>query len=256
MSAKLTLIGAGPGDPELITLKGVNCLKVADVILYDALVAKDLLEYVKPEAEIIFVGKRAGKHYASQESINNLIVEHATQGKHVARLKGGDPYVFGRGHEEVEYAQIFGVETEVIPGVSSAIAVPEMLNVPVTRRHFNESFWVLTGTTKSGELSSDLPLAAQSSATSIILMGVRKLQEIVDLYAAAGKCNTAAMVVQEGTTSNQNAAIARVSSIVEEVAKQKITAPAIIVIGDVVELHPDFNYEYVVSTYQDVFYIN
>ena len=253
---KVTLIGAGPGDPDLITLKGVKVLQEADVVLYDALVAESLLDHAPANCEKIFVGKRVGRHSAKQESINDLIVKYAYEGKHVARLKGGDPYVFGRGHEEMEFAQIFGIETDVVPGVSSAIAVPESENVPVTRRHFNESFWVLTGTTKSGELSKDIPLAAQSTATSIILMGMRKLGEIVEVFSKYGKEDTAVMVVQEGTTKNKKVAISRLATIHAEVQKKGISSPAIIVIGDVVELHPDFNYEYVVSSYQDVMYIN
>lgn len=256
MIGTLTLIGAGPGDPDLITLKGVKALQNAEVVLYDALVNESLLEHASVDAEKVFVGKRAGRHYAKQDSINDLIVKYAYAGKRVARLKGGDPYVFGRGHEEIEYAQIFGIETSVVPGVSSSIAVPEMENVPVTRRHFNESFWVLTGTTKSGELSKDIDLAAQSSATAIILMGMKQLSKIVAVFEGAGKADTAVMVVQEGTTKNKRVAISRVSAIQEEVIKKGVTSPAIIIIGDVVELHPDFNYEYVVSSYQDVMYIN
>lgn len=253
---RLTLIGAGPGDPDLITVKGMKALQDADVVLYDALVDESLLSYAPVNALKVFVGKRGGQEYLKQEAINDLIVKHALEGNHVVRLKGGDPFVFGRGHEELEYAYIFGIETTVIPGISSAIAVPELVNVPVTRRHFNESFWVLTGTTKSGDVSDDIKLAAQSSATAIILMGMKQLENIMLEFIKAGKSNTAVMVIQGGSTPEQNQAIARVTSIVEEVKKKNIQSPAIIVIGEVVELHPDFNYEYVVSNYQDVMYIN
>ena len=152
----LTLVGAGPGDPELFTLKGVKALSTADVVLYDALVNKDLLDYAPAKAQKVFVGKRAGKHSLKQEEINELIVEYAFNYGHVVRLKGGDPFVFGRGHEEIAYAAAFGIDSSVVPGISSSIAVPEMQKIPVTARGYSESFWVVTGTTKEGELSKDI----------------------------------------------------------------------------------------------------
>lgn len=244
--AKLTLVGAGPGDPELITLKAINALKVADVVMYDALVNKDLLQYC-PNAIQIFVGKRGGKQYLSQEDINQLIVKNALNHGHVVRLKGGDSFVFGRGHEEMEYAQSFGIAVELVPGISSAISVPELQGIPVTRRGVSESFWVLTATNKKDELSSDILLAAQSTATVIILMGTRKLAEIVGLYHAAGKQAEHIAIIQNGSQANEKIAIGTMNTIVNQVNEQRIGSPAVIVIGNVVKYHPSEIAKYVME---------
>ena len=156
----LILIGAGPGDPELITLKGINALKRADVVLYDALANDQLLDYCKADCEKIYVGKKSGLHIKQQAHINELIVEHASKDKVVVRLKGGDPFVFGRGHEEMEHARQHNIESEVIPGVTSSISVPSSHHIPLTKRGINESFWVVTGTTRSHKFSKDLVQAA------------------------------------------------------------------------------------------------
>lgn len=169
---RLTLVGAGPGDADLITLKAIKALQQADVVLYDALVNPALLEHAAAAAPKVFVGKRAGAHSLKQDEINKLIVDSAMAYGHVVRLKGGDPFVFGRGYEELAYADKFNIATEVVPGISSSIAVPELQQIPLTIRGVNESFWVITGTTSSGEISRDIPLAAQSSASVIILMGL------------------------------------------------------------------------------------
>ena len=154
----LSLVGAGPGDPELITLKATKAISSADVILYDALANEELLEYASPKAIKKFVGKRFGCHALSQQEINNLIIEYAFSHGHVIRLKGGDPFVFGRAHEEIEAARNAGINVQVIPGISSAIAVPASQMIPLTCRGINESFWVTTGTTQSGEISNDIKL--------------------------------------------------------------------------------------------------
>jgi uroporphyrin-III C-methyltransferase len=171
----LSLVGAGPGDAELITLKAINILKQADVILYDALANESLLQYASPKAIKQFVGKRYGCHALSQSEINHLIIEYAYSHGHVVRLKGGDPFVFGRAQEEIDGSESSSIEVQIIPGISSAIAVPALQMIPLTCRGINESFWVTTGTTKSGEISKDIHLAAQSSATIIILMAMSKL---------------------------------------------------------------------------------
>jgi len=196
---KLSIVGAGPGDPDLITLKAVKAIEAADVILYDALINTDLLKYASKNAEQIFVGKRRGCYTFQQEQINELIVERAKKGNHVIRLKGGDPFVFGRGAEEAEYAAKFGIDTAVIPGITSAIAVPATQNIPVTKRQVAESFWVITGTTKDHKLSSDVELALQSTATIIILMGMKKLPEIVALFQSYDKGEKPVAVIQDGT---------------------------------------------------------
>ena len=157
---KVTLIGAGPGDPDLITVKGSKALANADVVLYDALINRSLLAYA-PNAIKIFVGKRKDFHRYSQDEINQLMVENAFQFGNVVRLKGGDPYIFGRGAEEVEYIESFNIEAEVISGISSSMAVPASQGISLTKRGVSESFWVITGTTSERKLSKDVYLAAQ-----------------------------------------------------------------------------------------------
>lgn len=239
--AKITLVGAGPGDPDLITVKGLKAIESADVVLYDALIDKKLLENAPKNAIKIFVGKRANKHYKTQEEINILMVQYALMHGHVVRLKGGDPFVFGRGQEEQVFAEEYGIPTEVIPGISSSISVPASQGIPVTRRGMSESFWVMTGTTKRGKLSTDVELAAQSTATVVILMGIKKIAEIAEKFSHAGRINTPAMVIQNGTKQNEKYAIGTVGTIVEAVKKQEIGTPGIIIIGDVVSLHRHFN---------------
>ncbi len=248
--AQFTLVGAGPGDPDLITLKGVKALAKADIVLYDALANKALLEYAPRNAEKIFVGKRAGNHRLSQDEINLLIVQKVLQGNHVVRLKGGDPFVFGRGHEEIEYAKAFNIETAIVPGISSCISVPELQEIPLTRRGVSESFWVITATTKHGAFSKDIAIAAQSTATVVVLMGMRKLPKIVEAFQQEGKGETPVMVVQNGSLPNERMALGTVDNIVEVVAQEGLSSPAIIVIGEVVNLHPELNYEYVNSQVQ------
>jgi uroporphyrin-III C-methyltransferase len=150
------------------------------------------------------------------------------------RLKGGDPFVFGRGSEEVEFAESHGVQTAVVPGISSAFAVPASLNIPVTARGVSESIWVITGTTKSGEMSNDIKLAAQSTATVVIVMGLNKIEAIMGAFAQQGKGDVPVAVIQNGTLSNQRSVVGTVSSITSQAKEQNISAPAIIVVGEVV----------------------
>lgn len=237
VSPHLSLVGAGPGDPDLISVKGIKALADADVVLYDALVNKELLKYAANRAELVFVGKRAGKHSHKQEAINELIVHFAKEKGHVVRLKGGDPFIFGRGFEEIAYAQQHGVTTSVVPGISSAHAVPALQNIPLTSRGTNQSFWVITGTTASGDLSADVALAAQSSATVVILMGMKKLQEISGLFAQFGKATTPVAVIQNGSLPNERVLKSDIENVAEEVEKEGMGAPAIIVIGETVSLY-------------------
>ena len=232
-SPKLSVVGAGPGDPELITLKALNTLKESKVVLFDALINRELLEYA-PQAEHIFVGKRKDKHRYSQDEINELIVKYALERGHVVRLKGGDPFIFGRGSEEINYAKSKGLETAVVSGITSSIAVPANVGIPLTQRGTSESFWVITGTTTQKKLSEDVRLAAQSTATVVILMGMAKLAEIVDVFSHYGKENTPVGIIQNGTTINEKSGFGTIKSIEKVVAEKQLTAPAIIVIGEVV----------------------
>lgn len=230
---RLTVVGAGPGDIELITLKAIRTLESADVVLYDALVNEELLEFAK-NAELIFVGKRKGCYAYQQEQINELIVSRAKSAGHVVRLKGGDPFVFGRGSEEMEYAASHGLEVAMVPGISSSLSVPAYQNIPVTKRGSSESFWVITGTTKEHKLSADVALAAKSSATVVILMGMSKLPQIVELFKGEGKADMPIAIIQNGTRDNEKVGVATIDTIEDVVEKEKLSNPAIIIIGEVV----------------------
>ncbi|GAA4297771.1 uroporphyrinogen-III C-methyltransferase [Aestuariibaculum suncheonense] len=235
ITPKLTVVGAGPGDVELITLKAIKAIEAANVILYDALINEELLKYASEDAEFIFVGKRKGCYAFQQEQINELIVAKAKEKGHVLRLKGGDPFIFGRGAEEIDFAREFGLETFVVPGITSAIAVPAYQGIPLTKRGSSESFWVITATTKNHSLSTDVPLAAKSTATVVILMGMHKLAEIVSIFKAEGKQDTPMAIIQNGTREDENVGIGTVSTIETVVVEKQLASPAIIVIGDVVE---------------------
>jgi uroporphyrin-III C-methyltransferase len=232
---KLTVVGAGPGDVDLITLKAVKVLKKADVVLYDALVNIELLDFVNPEAELIFVGKRRGCYQFQQEQINELLVSRAKSHGHVVRLKGGDPFIFGRGAEEMEFAVNFGIETAMVPGISSSMAVPAYQNIPLTKRGSAESFWVITGTTKEHKLSNDIALAAKSNATVVVLMGMGKLPEIIKLFQQENKNDLPVAIIQNGTRSNEKVGIGTVDTILEVVKENELSNPAIIVLGEVVK---------------------
>ncbi len=231
---KLVLVGAGPGDPDLITLKAIKQIKAADVILYDALVNDDLLEFAKPTCEKLFVGKRRGCTSFLQDQINELIVTRAKKGLRVIRLKGGDAFVFGRGAEEMEYAAQYGITTEIVPGITSAISIPALQNIPVTKRNHAESFWVITGTTKDHKLSKDVELAAQSTATVIILMGMSKLEEICTLFSKYNQEHTPVAIIQNGSLPNEKTIFGTIKTIYSLKEKHQIDNPAVIVIGSVV----------------------
>jgi uroporphyrin-III C-methyltransferase len=237
---RITLVGAGPGDADLITVKAIKALKTADVVLYDALVNEELLDYAPENSTKVYVGKRSGDHTFSQDAINNLMVDYAKNYGHVVRLKGGDPFVFGRGYEELIIAAAHNIPASVIPGISSSIAVPELQQIPVTHRGLSESFWVVTGTTANGKISNDLIDASRSNATVVVLMGIHKLAEITEIFKSHGKNKLPVAVIQSGSTDDEKIAVATVDTIVNAVEESKISSPAIIVLGEVVSLHPKF----------------
>ena len=232
---RLTLVGAGPGDPGLLTVRAIETLKRADIVLYDALVNEEILACIPLGTPALPVGKRAGKHSCSQDEINELIVEFAFLYGHVVRLKGGDPFVFGRGGEEIGYALRQGIPASVVPGISSAIAVPASVNIPVTFRGISESFWVVTGTTMTGAVSDDVALAARSTATVIIMMGLNQIERIMQTFADHGKSDTPVAVIQNGTLKDERSVTGTVSTMAAIVEQQGIQAPALIVIGEVVK---------------------
>lgn len=232
---KLTLVGAGPGDPDLLTIKGVKALAEANVVLYDALINRQLLEYAPKDAKKIFVGKRKGYHAYSQDEINQLIVDNAFESGNVVRLKGGDPFIFGRGTEEIDYVESFGIATAVVPGISSSVAVPAYQGISLTKRKIAESFWVVTGTTSERKLSNDVYHAAKSTATVVVLMGMSKLPQIVSIFQQEGKGTSPVAIIQNGTTEVEKLGVGTIDSIESVVEEKKLSSPAIIVIGEVVK---------------------
>jgi uroporphyrin-III C-methyltransferase len=251
VTPKLTLVGAGPGDPDLITLKAIKILQKADAILYDALANEELLDFA-PKAVKMFVGKRLGCHALSQEQINQLMIESAFKYGNVVRLKGGDPFVFGRAQEEIDCATAFNIPVEVVQGISSALAVPASQMIPLTCRGISESFWVTTGTNRFGELSPDIALAAQSSATVVILMAMSKLAQIMEIFSTYGKSETAVAIIQNGTTKEEKYVLGKVGNIAKKSEKAGLSNPAVIVIGEVVNLHPDLVQEYVMKVEKEM----
>ncbi|MDO6818072.1 uroporphyrinogen-III C-methyltransferase [Zobellia sp. 1_MG-2023] len=237
---KVTLIGAGPGSADLITIRGLKALRSANVVLYDALIDEELLKQIDAGIPKIYVGKRCGMHSFNQDDINILIVEKAFESGHVVRLKGGDPFVFGRAHEEIAYVESFGIPVTVVPGVSSTIAVPSSQGIPMTQRGVSSSFWVMTATKRDGSFSEDLKFASQSSATMVILMGVRKLSEIIREVNKYRGSLTPMAVIQNGTMPNESCIVGTLGSMASGKSSIDRSKPGIIVIGDVVAEHPGF----------------
>jgi uroporphyrin-III C-methyltransferase len=234
-SGSVIFVGAGPGDPELITLKGLKALQRADVVLYDALVSPELLNNTPRGCKHVFVGKRKAKKEFAQDEINSLLVFYARRYKTVIRLKGGDPNVFGRGHEEMVFVEGHGISTELIPGISSSIAAPSSAGIPLTKRGVNESFWVITGTLSSGEISHDIHLAAKSTATLVILMGVSHLSEIARIIGNVRSAEEPIAIIQNATCTDQKVVAGTVSTIEDIVSNANVSSPAVIIIGKVVE---------------------
>ena len=230
----LTLLGAGPGDPDLITVKGLKKLAEADVVLYDALVNTSLLRYAPASAKKVFVGKRDGNHIKSQDEINMLIVNLAFKHGHVVRLKGGDPFIFGRGFQELSYAVKNSIPTEVVPGVSSSTGLSALNNPPLTLRGYSEGFWIITGTTSDRQISDDLNLASLSKATVVILMGMRKISRIVKIYKNNGQGDMPVMLIQNGSMQNEQTVTGNINNIEEKIQDSGLTSPAVIIIGKVI----------------------
>jgi uroporphyrinogen III methyltransferase / synthase len=237
--ALVYLVGAGPGDPELITVKGVRCIAEADVLIYDYLAAGILLEHARPSCECIYVGKQGGDHTMAQEEINRLIVAKAREGKVVTRLKGGDPFIFGRGGEEAEVLSAAGVPFEIVPGVTSAIAAPAYAGIPLTHRQFTSTVAFVTGHEDPTKSGSDIDWAALAKGigTLVFLMGVKNLPHIVERLRQHGKAaDTPAALVRWGTTTRQQTVTGTLDNIVMRAQSAGMRAPAIIVIGAVVRL--------------------
>ena len=233
------LVGAGPGDIGLITVKGLECIKRADVIVYDRLANPRLLSYARPDAKYIYVGKTPDHHTLKQDEINQVLVDEALKGQIVTRLKGGDPYVFGRGGEEGETLREAGVLFEVVPGITSAIAVPSYAGIPVTHRHLTSTFTVITGHEDPLRASSQInwQRLAEDPGTLIFLMGVGHLSQIVQQLVAGGKSeSTPIALIRWGTRPEQQVVVGTLATIVEDVARAGLTSPAIIIVGEVVKM--------------------
>jgi uroporphyrin-III C-methyltransferase len=238
----LFIMGAGPGDPELITMKAHNILKRAEVILYDNLCNKEILEIAPETCKMIYVGKQPYRDSTPQEKINDLIVAYSRKYKVVVRLKGGDPFIFGRGFEELLYAETQGIKAKYIPGISS-MQGSGFADIPLTHRGISESLWIITGTKKDGSLSKDLKCAMSSSATVVIYMGMKKLAEISASYTESGLGGTPAAIIQYVSLPHQKQLICEVQDLQKAALKEGLSNPAIIVIGDVVKARELF-YQY------------
>lgn len=231
--AKVYLVGGGPGDPELITVKGKKLLEKADVIIYDRLISRKLLKYARPEAELIYVGKKPGAPGFTQEEINRLLIEKASTGRLVVRLKGGDPFIFGRGAEEIKALVEAGIEFEVVPGVSSAIAVPELSCIPLTHRELASSVTIVTGQFAEGKQKIDF--SQLRAETVVVLMGVKNLPKIVEQLKKARNPETPVAIIEKGTTEEQRVFEGTLQNIVEIAEKNNLKPPAVIVVGEVVK---------------------
>lgn len=234
------LIGAGPGDPDLLTIKALRCLRQADVVVYDRLIPECLLAEARPGAELIFVGKSSGHHTLPQDEINALLVDRARRGATVARLKGGDPFVFGRGGEEAAALAAARIPFEVVPGVSAAIAVPAYAGIPVTHRGSASLVTIVTGHDDTDAMAAgvDWHTLAHTNGTIVVMMGVAALPDICRQLAEGGLAtSTAVAIIERGTTPDQRVVMATLASAAQCAAEASVAAPAVIVIGDVAALH-------------------
>ncbi len=231
------IVGSGPGKADLLTLRALKLIREADVILYDELIGDEIRELIKREsrAELIDVGKRAGRHKKRQEEINRLLVEYGRTGKKVVRLKGGDPFIFGRGGEEIEVLAENGIDFEVVPGITSAIAGPAYAGIPVTHRRYDPALVFITGRQERERLN--WRALTELNATIVILMGVSTLRENVEKLISHGKSpDTPVAIIENATTPEQRVITGTLGNIAEVAEREDVKAPAVIVIGDVVEV--------------------
>lgn len=232
---KVTLIGAGPGDPELMTVKGIRRLQEADVVLYDRLVGEEILRLIPENAEKICVGKHANSHPVPQEEIGRLLVEKAKRGLNVVRLKGGDPFVFGRGGEELELLAAHDIPFEVVPGISAAIASGIYSGIPLTHREYSSSLHILTGhARRDGELDIDFESLARTKGTIVVLMSVASMKEIVSGFLTAGMDETMpAAIVENISLQSQRKFPATLGTLIETARENGVRSPAVLILGRV-----------------------
>ncbi len=235
---KVYLVGAGPGNPKLLTLRAAELLEKADIVIYDRLVGSSILKLAPKTARKVYVGKRSGKHEVPQDKINELILNAASEGKVIVRLKGGDPFLFGRGGEEAEILVKNGIAFEMVPGVTSAIATPEYAGIPLTHRDYASAVAIVTGH-RAGDSGKPIKWDRLSSAvdTIVVLMGIESTEAIVKKLIDGGlDPNKPVAIVEQGTTKSQRTVIGKLNTIVEEATKNNVRPPAVIVIGEVAEL--------------------
>jgi len=242
---RVYLVGAGPGDPELLTLKALRILRRADVVLYDRLVAEEILELIPETAEKVYVGKRTGKHAVPQDRINEILANEAQKGRIVVRLKGGDPFLFGRGGEEAQELHRRGIPFDVVPGVSSALAVPLYAGIPLTHRRHSSSVAIVTGHEDPAKPESRVKWErlATSVDTIVVLMGTEKLRAILERLAEGGRSpDTEVAVIEWGTTGRQRTTVGTLRDIAEKADERGVRPPAVVVVGDVVGLHRELSW--------------
>ena len=239
MKGKVYIVGAGPGDAGLFTLKALDLIRSADIVLYDRLESDDILKMIPSNIEKVYVGRNVGDDYSHQDETNKLMVDHAKDGKKVVRLKGGDPFIFGRGGEEAEFLRENGIEFEIVPGISSATASPAYAGIPLTHRLFSSSVAIVTGheDAKKEELTVRWKELANAVDTIVVLMGMGRLKQIAnDLVSAGMSKDTEVAIIESGTTKDQKILLGNLSNIVDKVKSSDIKPPAIIVIGKVASL--------------------
>ena len=237
---RVYLVGAGPGDPELLTLRAVRLLQQAQVVVYDHLVSSAVLEFVSPNAQRIYAGKRRNEHTLRQEEINTLLISLANQGKQVVRLKGGDPFIFGRGGEELQALAAQGIDFEVVPGVTAASGVASYAGIPLTHRVYAQSCIFVTGHLKNGTADLDWPSLVRLNQTVVIYMGLGGLPEICrQMMAHGAAANLPIAVVQDGSIASQKVVTGTLIDMPERVVRAGLKSPCLTIIGNVVKLHDE-----------------